>query len=66
MMRLLTPLLALMLMTAAASAQSPEQLKKMLKDDAVRGDWNYDNLEAGFAKAKATGKPMLVIFRCVL
>jgi hypothetical protein len=44
------------------------------RDEKVRGDkreiegdghWIYNDLEAGFAEAKASGKPLLVVFRCV-
>ena len=49
----------------AASPQDPrkEQLRTALKDDAVKGDWIYDDLPAGYAEAKKSGKPMLVVFR---
>ena len=42
-----------------------KQLKKRLKDNNLRGDWIYDDIDAGFAAAKKSGKPMLVVFRCV-
>lgn len=29
------------------------------------GFWIYNDLEKGIAEAKATGKPLLVVFRCV-
>ncbi|MAG56569.1 MAG: hypothetical protein CMJ83_09790 [Planctomycetes bacterium] len=38
--------------------------KQRLKDDAA-DFWIYDDIEAGYAKAKAGGKPLLVSFRCV-
>ena len=43
--------------------QSKEQLKTALKDTEVQGDWIYDDLPAGFAQAKKSGKPMLIVFR---
>jgi hypothetical protein len=50
----------------AASAQT--------RDEKVRGDrsnvegdghWIYNDLAAGFSEAKETGKPLLVVFRCI-
>ncbi len=44
------------------------------REEKVRGDrrafetdghWIYNDLEAGVAQAKRTGKPLLVVFRCV-
>ena len=42
-----------------------EQLRIALKDDNVKGDWIYDDLASGYAAAKKSGKPMMVVFRCV-
>jgi len=48
----------------AALQQGPkEQLKTVLKDAEVQGSWIYDDLDAGFAEAKKSAKPMLVVFR---
>ena len=38
--------------------------RRRLKDDAA-DFWIYDDLYAAEAKAKTTGKPLLVSFRCV-
>jgi hypothetical protein len=56
--------LALALAAAALGGQDPrkEQLKTQLKDEIV-GAWIYDDIPAGFAEAKKSGKPMLVVFR---
>ena len=60
----MTPIAALaVLMFAAPQDPKKEQLRTALKDDAVKGDWNYDDLNAGYAQAKKSGKPMLVVFR---
>lgn len=32
-------------------------------DDFVAEGWIYDDIEAGYAKAKETGKPLLIVFR---
>ena len=41
----------------------------MVLDDRQRvvddGYWIYNNLEKGFEEAKRTGKPLLVVFRCI-
>ncbi len=52
------------LAAAALGGQDPkkEKLKADLKDD-IAGAWIYDDLPAGFAEAKRSGKPMLVVFR---
>ncbi len=42
---------------------SKEQLRQALKDNPLAGDWIYDDIDAGFARAKATGRPMMVVFR---
>jgi hypothetical protein len=44
-------------------AQDKEKLRTALKDTEVKGDWIYDDLPAGFAEAKKTGKPMMIVFR---
>jgi serine protease Do len=46
-------------------ADDKEQLRDKLKDAVVQGAWIYDDLGAGFAEAKKTGKPLLVVLRCV-
>lgn len=44
-------------------AQTPkDQLQQKLNDVATPG-WVYDDIDAGFAEAKKTGKPLLVVFR---
>ncbi len=46
-----------------AVPQQGEELRKTLKDVDLVGTWIYDNLPAGYAAAKKSGKPMLVVFR---
>ena len=45
------------------AVQDKESLKTALKDADLPGTWIYDDLNAGFAEAKKSGKPMLVVFR---
>jgi hypothetical protein len=57
-----TVLLALALLSPA---QDKGDLKTALKDVDVAARWIYDDLDAGYAEARKTGKPMLVVLRCV-
>ena len=47
------------------AAQAQNDLQKNLKDTNVADHWIYDDIGKGFAEARATGKPLLVTFRCV-
>ncbi|MFQ5505825.1 MAG: hypothetical protein ACE5F1_13670 [Planctomycetota bacterium] len=40
------------------------ELRRALKDTAA-DFWIYDDLDAGYARGRKTGKPLLVSFRCV-
>jgi len=51
------------LSTAGAQDAAKEQLRVALKDNEVKGDWIYDDLDAGYAAAKKSGKPMMIVFR---
>lgn len=62
----------LLLLFASISFSTGETVKD--REGAVRGDkaafqsdlrWNYNDVQKGFAEAKRTGKPLLVILRCV-
>ncbi|MDX1944778.1 MAG: Trx7/PDZ domain-containing (seleno)protein [Pirellulaceae bacterium] len=50
-------------LTSRAGEQTP--LGQALKDIEVADHWIYDDLPAAIAQAKATGKPLLVVLRCV-
>jgi hypothetical protein len=45
--------------------QAQSDLQRNLKDTDVGKHWIYNDLKEGNAQAKATGKPLLVVFRCV-
>jgi hypothetical protein len=47
------------------AADAKSDLRDKLMDKFVQGPWIYDDLDAGFAEAKKSGKPMLVVLRCV-
>jgi hypothetical protein len=51
---------------AAAQAQTREQkLQADRQKVEAEGFWIYNDLPRGFAEAKKTGKPMLVVLRCI-
>jgi hypothetical protein len=52
--------------TSVADAQTREdRVRADRKKVEAEGFWIYNDLPKGFAEAKRTGKPMLVILRCV-
>jgi hypothetical protein len=50
-------------LAGAAQESSKDALRQSLKDTDLEGDWIYDDVAAGFARARATGKPLLIVFR---
>jgi len=54
----------LLLGGALLVAGDEEKLRKFLGDKVPDG-WIYEDVEAGYKQALATGKPLLVSFRCV-
>jgi hypothetical protein len=53
---------------ATASAQSfaePSPLGESLKDIQVASHWIYDDLPRALTEARSSGKPLLVVLRCV-
>lgn len=58
-------LLSLMLVAAATAQDRNTRVlndRSRVLDD---GYWIYNNLEKGYEEAKRTGKPLLVVFRCI-
>jgi serine protease Do len=49
----------------ALGQKKVDALQHSLGDSEVKGPWIYNDLKAGFAEATRTGKPLLVVFRCV-
>jgi hypothetical protein len=39
------------------------ELQKDLRDDAIVGDWNYDDIDGAFARAAREKKPVCIVFR---
>ncbi len=51
-------------------AQEPKKTRdEMVLDDrsSLLADdhWIYNDLEKGFAEARSTGKPLMVVYRCI-
>lgn len=68
MPRVLLSLLVLLAAAGLASAQKPTREEKVLGDRKkveAEGFWIYNDLDKGFAEAKKSGKPMLVVMRCI-
>ncbi len=57
--------LVLSLLAVSPLTGDKERLRDALGDRSLVGDWVYDDLEAGIAQAKASGKPLMVVLRCV-
>ena len=42
-----------------------EKLREAMGDHALVGTWIYDDLDAGVAEARRSGRPLMVVLRCV-
>ena len=62
-------ILAGMLFLGVASLTAAEDRKERVLNDRKQvetsGDWIYNDLPKGFAEAARTGKPLLVVIRCI-
>lgn len=59
---------AALLQMPASAQQQPTREQKVLRDRErveAEGFWIYNDLQAGFDQAKQSGKPLLVVLRCV-
>ena len=59
---------SLLFLTAFAVSGAEDRRERVLKDRTEvqeRGDWVYNDLPQGIEAAKRTGKPLLVVFRCI-
>ncbi len=52
-----------LVLSSVAVAQDYEKLKAVLGDVHLADGWIYEDIAAGYAVAKKTGKPLLVSFR---
>ena len=58
--------LAVLALLALRPQESPkERLRRALGDTDLAGTWIYDDLDAATAEAGRTGKPLMVVLRCV-
>ena len=61
--------LACLLFLGVASLAAAEDRKERVlndrKDVETSGNWIYNDLPKGFAEAARTGKPLLVVIRCI-
>ncbi len=67
-MRLALAVLLCLSSTASAAAPAQNREEKVRADKAkveAEGFWIYNDLAKGFEQAKATGKPMIVVLRCI-
>lgn len=65
---LLTASLLALAMSPAISAVAQTRDEKVINDreELIDDDtWYYDNLDAGLAEAQASGKPLMVVLRCI-
>ena len=60
-----TFLFTVLLLALSSPAGDKEKLREAMGDTALAGTWVYDDLDAGCAEAGRTGKPLLVVLRCV-
>jgi hypothetical protein len=63
--RLTIPLVLGTIVAQSAWLQAQSELQRNLRDTNVGKHWIYNDLKEGNARAKATGKPLFVVFRCV-
>jgi len=64
----LFPICLSLLVSSSTSWAAEDRRARVLNDRsefANRQEWIYNDLQKGFAEAKSTGKPLLVVFRCV-
>ncbi len=62
------PLATTLILTAVIAATRGINAQTDLRDalkDSVGAHWVYDDFQQAKARAKQTGKPLLVLFRCV-
>jgi hypothetical protein len=58
----------LLLLSAAWPALAQDRVTKVQNDRKEFSDdeqWIYNDLPRAFAQAKASGKPLMVVFRCI-
>jgi hypothetical protein len=51
------------LLLTGAGLQPQSSLQDLLNDTALPGTWVYDDIQGAHAQARASGKPLLFLFR---
>lgn len=65
-MRIWLSILGLLVLSAPASAQDRDtRVRNDRRTLGASGDWVYNDLAAGVRAARESGKPLLVVFRCI-
>ncbi|MFM7835330.1 MAG: thioredoxin family protein, partial [Planctomycetaceae bacterium] len=68
-MRILTLLLFTILICSPVQAQQKKTRDQKVREDrdkvTAAGFWIYNDLDTGFRTARQTGKPLLVVLRCI-
>jgi hypothetical protein len=54
-----------LLSTAAAAQDRDTKVRNDRENFQTSQEWIYNNLDQGVRAAKASGKPLLVVFRCI-
>ena len=62
---LFAALLFLSVLTLSAAEDRKERVLNDRKEVEASGAWIYNDLPKGFAEARRTGKPLLVVIRCI-
>jgi hypothetical protein len=62
-LRICAALVAVAGLGLAGGKADKVELQKDLKDGAIKGDWNYDDIDGAFARAAREGKPVCIVFR---
>lgn len=57
--------LALLFALQGTPVEDKAKLRAAMGDQSLAGTWFYEDLEGGLAEAKRSGKPLLVVLRCV-
>jgi hypothetical protein len=53
------------MLATPAVADDAANLKKAVGEEGIHPAWIYNDLDQGFALARKTKKPLLVVLRCV-
>jgi len=56
---------ALLLALQSTPKEDRDKLRAAMGDNALAGNWFYEDLDGGLAEARKTGKPLMVVLRCV-